>query len=331
MNQSYAAILSRSSSIAVKKSKEARVLEELENRTDLTQKEIAKKVGCCEVYVSQIKKAKMTDAQQTWYDRHMSRAKEFDPSSLVLDRPIAYTSNLYPDVPLRDITEEERSEHMLNISAHPNAAKNTRELLRRALFQGARKEDFHGFVEVEQTMSKEDSKAFAAILHSKLPTLLASKKNGAAAAYAACFDPIFEYAQLAPLGPGEVRGDAETEDERRMGDKKRSQAKLSALLETAAERVKQAQADVDKCTCKHGKRKGSVDRALADIKKEEALLLDLLRFMRMHYDCIRQVHNFTSILNDATLRLSRAAGVAGKDFEGSVTRPGPFCHHSLRG
>jgi hypothetical protein len=297
----------------------------------LTQKEIAKKVGCCEVYVSQIKKAKMTDAQPTWYDnidKHMSRAKEFDPSSLVLD----CTSNLYPDVPLRDITEKERSEHMLNISTDPKAAKNTRESLRRALFQGARKEDFHGFIEVGQSMSEEDSKAFAAILHSKLPTLLASKKHGAAAAYAACFAPIFEYAQLAPLGPGEVRGDAETEDDRRMGDKKRSQAKLSALLETAAERVEQAQADVDKCTCKSTKKKRSrVDRALADIKKEEALLLDLLRFMRMHYDCIRQVHNFTSILNDATLRLSRAAGVAGKDFEGSVTRPGPFCHHSLRG
>jgi hypothetical protein len=310
------------------------VLEELQNRTDLTQleKEIAKKVGCCEVYVSQIKKAKMMDAQPTWYEKHMSRAKEFDPSRLVLDRPIACTSNLYPDVPLRDITEKERSEHMLNISTDPKAAKSTRNSLRRALFQGARKEDFHGFVEVEQTMSEEDSKAYAAILHSKLPTLLARKKHGAAAAYEACFAPIFEYAQLAPLGPGEVRGDAETEDDRRMGDKKRSQAKLSALLETAAERVKQAQADVDKCTCKTTKkRRSSVDRALADIKKEEALLLDLLRLMRMHYDCIRQVHNFTSILNDATLRLTRAAGVAGKDFAGSGTRPGPFCYHSLRG
>jgi len=53
-------------------------------------------------------------------------------------------------VPLRDITEKERSEHMLNISADLKAARNTRESLRRALFQGARKEDFHGFVEVEQ-------------------------------------------------------------------------------------------------------------------------------------------------------------------------------------
>lgn len=128
-----------------------------------------------------------------------------------------------------------------------------------------------------------------------------------------------------------MRGDAETEDDRRMGDKERSQAKLSALLETAGARVNQAQGDFDKCTCKNSKKKRSVDRALADIKKEEALLLDLLRFMRMHYDCIRQVQNFISILNDATLRLSRAAGVAGKDFEGGVTRPGPFCHHSLRG
>jgi hypothetical protein len=54
----------------------------------------------------------------------------------------------------------------------------------------------------------------------KLPTLpvLASKKHGAAAAYGACFSPIFEYAQLAPLGPGEVRGDAETEDGVRLVD-----------------------------------------------------------------------------------------------------------------
>ena len=36
MNQSYAAILSESSSIAVQKSKEAKVLEELQNRTPLT-------------------------------------------------------------------------------------------------------------------------------------------------------------------------------------------------------------------------------------------------------------------------------------------------------
>jgi len=55
----------------------------------------------------------MMALQPRWYDKHMSRAKEFDPSSLVLDRPIAYTSNLYSDVPLRDITvtEKERSEH----------------------------------------------------------------------------------------------------------------------------------------------------------------------------------------------------------------------------
>ena len=110
MNQSYAAILSESSSIAGQKSKEAKVLEELQNRIPLTRKEIAKKVGCCEVYVSQIKKAKMMDLQPPWYDKYMSRAKEFDPSSLVLDRPIAYTSNLYSEVPLRDITEKERSE-----------------------------------------------------------------------------------------------------------------------------------------------------------------------------------------------------------------------------
>ena len=58
------------------------------------------------------------------------------------------------------------------------------------------------------------------------------------------------------------------------------------MLETASKRVKDAQYAVDKCTCRNGKKKRSVDRALADIKKEEALLLDLLRFienaLRLH-------------------------------------------------
>ena len=50
----------------------------------------------------------------------------------------------------------------LNIQAELEEAKSTKQLLRRALFQGARKETFHGFVlaELEQIMSKEDCKAF---------------------------------------------------------------------------------------------------------------------------------------------------------------------------
>ena len=61
---------------------------------------------------------------------------------------------------------------------------------------------------------------------------------------------------------------------------KRSQAKLSALLETASIRVKSAQDDVDKCKFMRGKTRRSVESVLAHIKKEEALLLDLLGFMR---------------------------------------------------
>jgi hypothetical protein len=49
--------------------------------------------------------------------------------------------------------------------------------------------------------------------------LFASAKHGAAAAYGAVFPPIFEYAQLAPLGAGEERGNYDEELDRRMGDK----------------------------------------------------------------------------------------------------------------
>ena len=332
----YAAVLSKSEKkskttekISEKKSKATLVQELLQNGNCMAHKQIAEKVGCHKVYVAQVKKAKTIAEQAPWYEKHVSEALLFDPS----DQPITYTSNLSSQVPLREISREERAENILNIRDEGDElehAKNTKQSLRRALFQGARKESFHGFVEVEQSMSEEDSKAFDKILDETLPAMLANKTTGAAAAYGACFSPIFEYAQLAPLGPGEERGDAEKEDDRRMGDKKRSQAKLSALLETASARVKDAQADVDKCTCKRGKRKRGVDRALASVKKEEALLLDLLRLMRKHYDCVREVRKSISMLKEENLKLSRSAGVAGKGFEGSGTRPGPFRHHSLR-
>ena len=318
---------------ADQKSKATKVLELLQNGSSMTQRDIAKFVDCHETYVAQVKKAKTMAEQQPWYERHVSEAGEFDPS----DQPITYTSNLFSrrnasQGDLRDITAEERAEHILNIQAELEEAKSTKQLLRRALFQGARKETFHGFVlaELEQIMSKEDCKAFGDILHKKLPALLANKKSGAADQYGACFSPIFEYVQLAPLGPGEERGNAEKEEERRMGDMKRSQAKLSALLETASIRVKSAQDDVDKCVSIRGKKRRSVESVLAHIKKEEALLLDLLRFMRKHHDCIREVRKSSSMLKDEILEHSRGTGVAGAVFEGRV-RPGPFRHHSLRG
>ena len=68
-----------------------------------------------------------------------------------------------------------------------------------------------------------------------------------------------------------MRGDAETEDDRRMGDKKRSQAKLSALLETASKRVKDAEIAFNTCIYKSGKEKNRVERAVNAVKKEEAL------------------------------------------------------------
>ena len=81
-------------------------------------------------------------------------------------------------------------------------------------------------------MSEEESDSFDTILNTKLPALLAK------APYKEIFAPIFEFVQWAPLGPRQVRGDDEKEDGRRMGDKRRLQAKLSALLQRASERVK---------------------------------------------------------------------------------------------
>jgi hypothetical protein len=96
---------------------------------------------------------------------------------------------------------------------------------------------------------------------------------------------------LAPLDAGEERGeyDSDKELDRRMGDEKRSQAKLSDLLKTAQERVEAAQIALAQCTCKTGRTINGLITKLTDIKKEEALLLDLLRLMRKHYDCIRKV------------------------------------------
>ena len=89
---------------------------------------------------------------------------------------------------------EELAEHVLNISESTEetlASKNSR--LRRGprgLFQGTRKEVFHGFVVVPQSMCEEDVEAFSKIHEKELPALFASAKHGAAAAYGAVFSPI---------------------------------------------------------------------------------------------------------------------------------------------
>jgi hypothetical protein len=77
---------------------------------------------------------------------------------------IIYTSNLSPDVPVRDMAAEELAEHVLKISENTEetlASKNSR--LRRGLFQGTRKEVFHGFIVVPQSMCEKDVEAFSKI------------------------------------------------------------------------------------------------------------------------------------------------------------------------
>jgi len=314
-----------------RQSKTDKVLEDLQYGKYLTQRKIAERVGCHETFVSKIKRQDMMGRQLPWFHNHMSNIQKLDISSFTLDQTVAYTSNLTEDVPLREITAEELDEHKLNISEiSEKAVASKKEYLRRGLFQGARKKIFHGFVAVEQCMSEKDVKAFSKIHEKELPALFASKKYRAAEEYGACFTNIFEYAQLAPLSAGEKRGDDEMELERRMGDKKRYQAKLSDLLKTAKERVDAVQNAVDQSASKASKTKRGLIIQLSHVKKEEALLLDLLRFMRMHYHCIRKVQNTISMLKDETLILSRAAGLAGKCTEARST-PRPFCCHSLTG
>jgi hypothetical protein len=91
--------------------------------------------------------------QQPWFHNHMSKVHQFDTSSSALDQTIIYTSNLSSYVPVRDMTAEELAEHVLNISENTEetlASKNSR--MRRGLFQETRKEVFHGFVVVPQSM-----------------------------------------------------------------------------------------------------------------------------------------------------------------------------------
>jgi Holliday junction resolvase-like predicted endonuclease len=291
LTMSYAAAVLSSPSKKI--SKLSKVQKLLKAGNYFTQRQIAETVGCHTVYVAQIKKSKLMAEQPPWYQKHVSKGHEFDPSG----QPITYTSNLSSQVPLREISREELAKHNLIIRGEgARGERRRKQSLRRALFQGAHKESFHGFVEVKQTMSEEDSELLDTILNTKLPAMLAK------ASYEECFATIFEFVQLAPLGPGEMRGDDKKEDDRRMGDKKRSQAKLSALLQTASERVKNAQSGVDKCTRKSGKEKRGVDSALASAKRDEALLLDLLRLMRKHYDCIREVRKSILMLNDETLQ-----------------------------
>jgi hypothetical protein len=73
-------------------------------------------------------------------------------------------------------------------------------------------------VKVEQCMNADQVKEYEDMLHRKLPALLA--KQGAAGAYRKAFTPIFEFIQLAPLSPGQKRGDNDKEVDRRMGKRK---------------------------------------------------------------------------------------------------------------
>jgi len=121
--------------------------------------------------------------------------------------------------------------------------------------------------------------------------LFTSEKYRAAAEYGAYFTPIFEYGQLAPFSAGETRSDDDKDSEldRRIGDKKRYQAKLSELLKTAKERVDTVQNAVDQSTFKAGKTKrGLIKNLPMSRRRAQALLLHSgLGSAKCHLDVLR--------------------------------------------
>jgi hypothetical protein len=100
--------------------------------------------------------------------------------------------------------------------------------------------------------------------------------------YDDCFLPIFEFAQDAPLAEGEKRGSEDEVIDKRMGDRKRSQAKLSSLTQVAATRFQKAEAQEGKMSA-NSKAGKSAARALQEAKKEDALFTELYNLLCANY------------------------------------------------
>ena len=269
-----------------------RVLVDLANGKGETQRQVGQKHGISERWVRQIKLiAKKSQIEHVdWYRMRMDDVlTAIDPYNMDLDPPTTYSTNLKTQT-ARIITDDELNKHLIRGATD----KIKKEYVRARIVNETSKDDFHGFFIVD-TMAVDDSGSGSITLEKKqrdrldqilgkaLPKLLARVKH-----YEDCFLPIFEFVQDAPLADCEKRGSEDEELDKRMGDKKRTQAKLSSLMQVAATRLRDAEAQEGKMGAK-SKAGKSAARALQEAAKEDALFTELYNLLCAHYECIRKV------------------------------------------
>ena len=275
------------------KKRKERVLADLANGKGETQRQVGRKHGISARWVRQIKhNAKKSQIEHVdWYRMRMDDAlSSIDPYNMDLDPPTTYTTNLKAEA-ARIITADELNKHLIR----GKTDKTKTEYVRARIVNETSKDDFHGFF-IVNTMAVDDSGGSGSITLEKkqrdrldqilgnvVPKLLARVKH-----YDDCFLPIFEFAQDAPLAEGEKRGSEDEELDKRMGDKKRMQAKLSSLMQVAATRLRDAEAQEGKMSA-NSKAGKSAARALQEAKKEDALFTELYNLLCANYERIRKV------------------------------------------
>ena len=278
------------------KNRKERVLADLANGKGETQRQVGQKHGISGHWVRNIRHiAKKSQIEHVdWYRMHMDVVlSSFDPSNMDSDPSTPpYTTNLKTQT-TRIITGDELNKHLIRGAND----KSKVEYVRARIVNEASKDDFHGFFIVDTmtesdsgsesiTMEKKQRARLDKILSKELPKLFKRVKH-----YEECFLPIFEFVQDVPLAHGERRGTREEEDDKRMGDKKRTQAKLSSLMQVAATRLRDAEAAEALVGTKRATTKAA-RKAAKDLKKaerEDALFTELYNLLCANYECIRKV------------------------------------------
>ena len=268
-----------------------KVLADLSNESGETQRQVAQKHGISERLVRRIKHIakKSQEEHVDWYRMRMDDLlSSIDPHNMELDPPTTYTTNLKAET-ARIITADELNKHLIQ----GETEKSIKDYVRARIVNETSKDAFHGFFIVDDsgstgsgsiTLEEKQRDRLDRIVGEEVPKVLAKVKD-----YEKCFSPIFEYAQDAPLAAGEKRGSEDEELDKRMGDKKRMQAKLSFLMEVAATRLRDAKAQVGKMGAPNSKAGRSASRALKDAQKEDALFTELYNLLCANYERIRKL------------------------------------------
>ena len=252
-----------------------------------TQKERAMKHGCSvRWYQRVLHNAKQAPKiREHWYVKLMDEAvRKIDPDDTDLDRPTSFTTNLKEDIEPAEISEAVLANHRFQGKTMPDVKQYARNRIVKETSKG----DFQGFFVVDTmaedegivTLKKEDRDKLDKILHKELPELVRGDEE-----YFNRFSPIFEFAQQVPLTQGAKRGSVDEEDDKRMGDKQRLQAKLSDLMGVAARRTREYEQDAKK----RGKNGRKAQNKLKQATKEDELLTDLYNLLCANYECIRMV------------------------------------------